>query len=40
VAAFVGKDLKTVLGYYMRPDQENAINKMIERENRNLMAVK
>jgi integrase len=40
VAAFVGKDIKTILGYYMRPDQESAINKMIERENRNLMAVK
>jgi integrase len=29
VAAFVGKDLKTILGYYMRPDQEAAINKML-----------
>lgn len=34
VAAFVGKDLKTVLGYYMRPDQEAAIRKMIEGEAR------
>jgi integrase len=32
VAAFVGKDIKTILGYYMRPDQLSAINKMMERE--------
>jgi len=39
VAAFVGKDIKTVLGYYLRPDQESAINKMLEVESRAKMRV-
>ncbi len=39
VAGFVGKDIKTILGYYMRPDQEAAIKKMIESESRAQMKV-
>lgn len=39
VAAFVGKDIKTILGYYMRPDQESAIKKMIESDSRAQMKV-
>ncbi|MFN7490840.1 MAG: tyrosine-type recombinase/integrase, partial [Chryseotalea sp.] len=29
VAAFVGKDIKTILGYYLKPDQDNAKQKML-----------
>lgn len=39
VAAVVGKDIKTILGYYMRPDQESAIKKMIESESRAQMKI-
>jgi hypothetical protein len=34
VAAIVGKDVKTILGYYLKPDQETAKKKMIESANR------
>jgi integrase len=40
VAAIVGKDIKTVQGYYLKPDQESAIRKVEEQENRKLMAIK
>jgi integrase len=39
VAAFVGKDIKTVLSYYMRPDQESAIKKMIDSSEKPKMVV-
>lgn len=34
VAAICGKDIKTILGYYMKPDVNVAKQKMIEAENR------
>jgi len=39
IAAFVGKDIKTVLGYYLRPDQDSAKQKMLAVENRAKMKV-
>jgi len=39
IAAIVGKDIKTILGYYLKPDQETAKKKIIEAENRAKMVV-
>jgi integrase len=39
IAAIVGKDIKTILGYYLKPDTEIAKQKMIEAENRAKMKV-
>lgn len=39
IAAIVGKDVKTILAYYLEPDIEVAKNKMVEAENRALMKV-
>lgn len=39
IAAIVGKDVKTILGYYLKPDLEEAKRKMLEAERRSLMKV-
>lgn len=39
IAAIVGKDVKTILSYYLEPDVEVAKQKMIEAENRALMKI-
>ena len=39
LAAIVGKDIKTILGYYLKPDLELAKQKMIEADNRASMRI-
>lgn len=39
IAAIVGKDVKTILGYYMKPDIKGAKQKMLAAENREKMKV-
>lgn len=39
IAAIVGKDVKTILAYYLEPDIDVAKQKMIEAENRALMKI-
>ncbi len=39
VAAFVGKDIKTVLGYYLKPDQDSAKQKMLAADKRSKMKI-
>ena len=39
IAAIVGKDVKTILGYYLKPDTEHAAQKMIAADNRAQMHV-
>lgn len=39
IAAIVGKDIKTILGYYLKPDAQLAKQKMIEADNRARMRV-
>lgn len=39
ISAIVGKDIKTILGYYLKPDIETAKQKMIQAENRAKMKV-
>ncbi len=39
IAAIVGKDIKTILGYYLKPDAQLAKQKMIEADNRSKMQV-
>jgi integrase len=39
IAAIVGKDIKTVLGYYLKPDAQLAKEKMINADNRDQMKV-
>lgn len=39
IAAIVGKDVKTILAYYLEPDVETAKQKMIEAEHRALMKI-
>ncbi len=39
IAAIVGKDVKTILGYYMKPDIKDAKQKMLAVENRAKMKV-
>ena len=39
IAAITGKDVKTILGYYLEPDIQSAKLKMIEAENRAQMKV-
>lgn len=37
VSAITGKDIKTILGYYLKPDIQSAKQKMIEADNRSKM---